>query len=169
MLEPKEGLWLNSYRTCHIYHILCPNMTHMIGMTGIDYRFTLQQRISKLLSKRHEISPQRKIMRLEDSSELALNDIQKNRFAEALLVRTRFTFGEYRDIARGTARACLHLYDDHSDDLRHEEVKTQRSHVIGLALIRATKHCSNNGISPSSNECASMSVVRVFGTISGLN
>ena len=95
-------------------------------------------------------------MRLEDSSEIALNDIQKNRFAEALLVRTRFTFGEYRDIARGTARACLHLYDDHSDDLRREEVKTQRSHVIGLALIGATKHCSNNGISPVSNECASI-------------
>ncbi len=24
-----------SYHTCHIYHILCPDMTHMIGMTGV--------------------------------------------------------------------------------------------------------------------------------------
>jgi hypothetical protein len=37
LLKPREGLWLNSYHTCHIYHILCPNMTHMIGMTGVGY------------------------------------------------------------------------------------------------------------------------------------
>ena len=35
LFEPKVGLWLNSYHTCHIYHILCPDMTHMIGMTGV--------------------------------------------------------------------------------------------------------------------------------------
>ena len=139
----------------------------MIGMIGIDYRFTLQQRITRLLSKRHEISPQGKIMRIEDNSELALNDIQQNRFAEALLVRTRFAFGEYHDIALGTARTCLHLHDDHSDDLRREEVKTQRSHVIGLALIGATQHCSNNGISPASNECASI-FEEVYSLISNL-
>jgi hypothetical protein len=39
LVVKKEGrLMANSYHTCHIYHILCPNMTHMIGMIGIKLK-----------------------------------------------------------------------------------------------------------------------------------
>jgi len=27
----------SSYHTCHIYHILCLNMTHMIGMIRVGH------------------------------------------------------------------------------------------------------------------------------------
>jgi hypothetical protein len=92
-------------------------------------------------------------MSLENSSDIALTEKSNKRFAEALLAQTQFTFGEYRDFALLVVRSCLLLHADHSDALRHEEIRTQRSYVIGLALIGATKHCSDNFIDPTSDEC----------------
>jgi|GEM_PF-2620683 len=92
-------------------------------------------------------------MSLESSSDIALTERKNKRFAEALLARSQFTFGEYRGSALLVIRSCLLLNDDHSDALRHEEIRTQRSYVIGLALIGATKHCSEHDIDPTSDEC----------------
>ena len=41
LYEKKIGLPRSSYHTCHIYHILVLNMTHIIGMTLIPYKQSL--------------------------------------------------------------------------------------------------------------------------------
>ena len=41
LYEKKIGLPRSSYHTCHIYHILFLNMTHIIGMTLIPYKQSL--------------------------------------------------------------------------------------------------------------------------------
>ena len=78
------------------------------------------------------------------------------KYGEALLeltkLRFEFKFGAYQDLSLEVAEG----FDYNKDKIEYtysNEVDTQRAYLIGLALIGATNYCSDNDISPGSDEC----------------